>query len=136
HPARGRARLLYSGLAGGCGALGTRRDRTPAPTRDGGLMRRALLLACAAPALMAAGDGTFSDPWRFRATDGATLYRDVCQECHMPDGQGAAGAARYPSLAHDPRLESADYAIALVLRGSGAMPPFARQLTDRQIAGI
>jgi len=99
-------------------------------------MRRALLLACAAPALMAAGDGTFSDPWRFRATDGATLYRDVCQECHMPDGQGAAGAARYPSLAHDPRLESADYAIALVLRGSGAMPPFARQLTDRQIAGI
>ncbi len=99
-------------------------------------MRRALLLACAAPALMAAGDGTFSDPWRFRATDGATLYRDVCQECHMPEGQGAAGAGYYPALAHDPRLESADYAIALVLHGSGAMPSFARQLTDQQIADV
>jgi mono/diheme cytochrome c family protein len=99
-------------------------------------MRRAFLLLCATPTLMAASDGTFTDPWRFHATDAATLYRDVCQECHMAHGQGAIGAGRYPALAQNHKLGSIDFAISMVLRGGGAMPAFAHQLTDQQIADV
>lgn len=100
-------------------------------------MRRALLLALVLAAPQArAQDATFANPTRFLAHDGGTLYRDVCQGCHMPDGRGAAGAGRYPALAGDPRLDPPDFPIAIVLHGEGAMPPFGRMLDDRQIAAV
>ncbi len=54
----------------------------------------------------------------------------------MPDGRGASGAGAYPALAGNERLAAAGYPIALVLRGGGGMPPFARTLSDAQVAAV
>ena len=101
-------------------------------------MRRAWLIA---GLLVGAGaahaqDATFSDPRRFLAQDGGSIYRDVCQGCHMPDGRGAEGAGRYPALAGDARLDPPAFPIVLVLRGAGAMPGFGQAMTDAQIAAV
>lgn len=42
-------------------------------------------------------------------TDGASLYANVCQGCHMGDGRGAVGAAAYPALAGNADLQSKEY---------------------------
>jgi mono/diheme cytochrome c family protein len=100
-------------------------------------MRRALLLAALlVPATAVAEDGRFASPSHFVPRDGATLYADICQGCHMPDARGAAGAGRYPALAGDARLDPPDYPVFIVLHGHGAMPGFARLLDDEQIAAI
>ena len=44
--------------------------------------------------------------------------------------------ARYPSLAKNPKLETGDYAIYVVLHGQKAMPPFGRLMTDEQVAAV
>jgi mono/diheme cytochrome c family protein len=54
----------------------------------------------------------------------------------MPNGQGAAGAGRYPALARNPKLEAAGYPITTVLRGFNGMPTFAERLTDAQVARV
>ena len=79
---------------------------------------------------------TFGNPYRFTEQGGEAIYRAVCAGCHMPDGRGAAGAGAYPSLADDPRLAGFEYPVALVLKGQGAMPPFARSLTDEQVVAV
>jgi mono/diheme cytochrome c family protein len=101
-------------------------------------MRRALLGVplLLAPLAAHGEDERFASATHFAARDGATLYADICQGCHMPDARGAAGAGRYPALAGDARLDPPDYAIATVLRGHGGMPGFARSLDDGQIAAI
>ena len=81
-------------------------------------------------------DGAFSNPTRFIPMEGEVLYRTSCQACHMPDGQGAEGAGRYPSLAKNNRLRPARYSIAIVLNGSRAMPPFGHQLDAAQVAAV
>ena len=91
--------------------------------------------AVRAQAVAPAG-GVFGSPFRFTETNGASIYQSVCAGCHMADGRGAVGAGVYPALAHDPRLEVAPYPIALVLHGQRAMPPFARYLSDQQIADV
>lgn len=98
-----------------------------------------LAAALALAALSAAAqspDGTFSSPFRFLPRDGEVLYRSICQGCHMPNGEGAAGAGRYPSLARDAKLETAGYPVALVVNGQRAMPPFGRLLDDEQVAAV
>lgn len=85
-----------------------------------------VLLALAAPVV--AKPGT-PDP-------GAKVYEEVCQACHMTNARGAEGAGRITGLAGDPNLESADYPIAVVTGGKGAMPWFRGQLTDEQIADV
>lgn len=75
-------------------------------------------------------------PAAAQPADGAAVYRAACQVCHMPDGRGAVGAAAYPALAENARLESAPYAITLVLRGQRAMPGVGRFLTDAQVAAV
>ena len=97
----------------------------------------ALLAAAVAMAAHAAdSDGRFGDPMHFTEADGAAVYGAVCAGCHMPNGRGAQGAGVYPSLAQDPRLAASGYPIGLVLRGRNAMPPFARTLSDAQIAAV
>lgn len=71
-----------------------------------------------------------------QARDGEGVYRVVCQGCHMPDGRGATGAAAYPALAGNPRLEAADYPLTLVLRGRRAMPAVGAFLDDEQVAAV
>ena len=56
---------------------------------------------------------------------GAGSLAQSCQGCHMPEGQGAAGAGEYPALAKNPRLEASGYLAYIVVNGSRAMPPFA-----------
>jgi mono/diheme cytochrome c family protein len=72
----------------------------------------------------------------FDEKDGESLYRNICQGCHMPDGQGASGAGRYPALAGNPRLAAKAYPVFMVTHGQRAMPGFGEQLDDAQIAEV
>ncbi|MBB2164425.1 cytochrome c [Gluconacetobacter sp. 1b LMG 1731] len=68
---------------------------------------------------------------------GADVYQHVCQSCHMPDAKGAEGAgARFPALAGNAKLASADYPVYVVLNGFGGMPWFSGMLTDQQVADV
>ena len=80
--------------------------------------------------------GLFGNPFRFTEPTGESVYQGVCTGCHMPQGQGATGAASYPPLAQNARLAVAAYPILRVLRGQGAMPGFAGTLTNQQIADV
>jgi mono/diheme cytochrome c family protein len=96
----------------------------------------AAVLAVAAPAALAqtSGGPTFGSRTHFTEQGGAAIYASVCAACHMPNGLGASGAGRYPSLARDASLATAAYPIDVVVQGQKAMPSFAATLTDQQIA--
>lgn len=100
-------------------------------------MRPFVPLALAA-ALVASGAAIaqFADPAHFQQQDGAALYRDICQGCHMPNGKGAAGAGAYPALAANAKLATAGYPVLVVMNGQKAMPGFARMLSDAQVAAV
>ncbi len=107
------------------------------------LARAALSLALpAALALLGAGaqadnaNGGISDGYRFGEQDGASLYRAVCQSCHMPAGQGAQGAGMYPALARNPRVAASRYVASNVLHGRRGMPAFKNALSDEQVAQV
>jgi mono/diheme cytochrome c family protein len=68
--------------------------------------------------------------------DGASLYRAICQGCHMPNGQGAKGAGIYPALAKNPRLAASGYLVYNVLQGRRGMPGFGQFLSDAQVAAV
>jgi cytochrome c553 len=76
----------------------------------------------------------FFSPFPFQG--GEEIYKGVCQGCHMPDAKGATGAGAYPALAKNENLETAAYPIGIVLKGQKAMPFFAMQLDDQQIADV
>ncbi len=78
----------------------------------------------------------FGSSGKYVHQDGATLYRAICQACHMPDARGAKGAGEYPALAANPKLAAAVYPATRVLQGWGNMPSFARNLDDNQIAAV
>jgi mono/diheme cytochrome c family protein len=100
----------------------------------------AFVAAAALPMRAEADSATTQDLSRgyakFGEQAGQALYANVCQGCHMPDGKGAAGAGRYPSLAGDPKLEQAGYPLALVVHGQGAMPPVGQMMDDAQVAAV
>lgn len=76
-------------------------------------------------------------PSRFTQQGGETLYRSICQACHMAEGQGArSGAGMFPALAGNPRLAAAAYPALVVMNGLHGMPPFGHQLSDGQIAEV
>jgi mono/diheme cytochrome c family protein len=77
-----------------------------------------------------------SKPGKFVHSDGATLYRSICQGCHMQDARGAKGAGEYPSLANNAKLASATFPTARVLNGWRGMPRFADMLSNEQIADV
>jgi mono/diheme cytochrome c family protein len=79
---------------------------------------------------------TFGDPHAFTEQSGEAIYHSICAGCHMPDGNGATGAGIYPSLNANERLGGSTYLIHLALKGQKAMPPFARTLTDAQVAAV
>jgi mono/diheme cytochrome c family protein len=78
----------------------------------------------------------FSPGPQFAGTSGEELFATVCQSCHMPDGRGAAGAGAYPPLAGDPNLATSGYAVAVVVNGQRAMPPFGAMMSDEQVAAV
>jgi mono/diheme cytochrome c family protein len=114
---------------------------TPIERRLGYLALAASILSGPSSAAAQVSGGSFDDPDRFRQQEGEVIYRTVCQACHMPAGQGAAGAGRYPALANNERLASAGYVVSVVANGLKAMPAFASKLApsgclfdDAQIA--
>jgi mono/diheme cytochrome c family protein len=91
----------------------------------------------AGPAPKAKGPANFAgffSPFPFEG--GEAIYKGVCQGCHMPDAKGAVGAGAYPALAKNENLETAAYPVSIVLKGQKAMPFFAMQLDDQQIADV
>ena len=54
----------------------------------------------------------------------------------MGRGEGATGAGRYPALAKNQSLAASGYVLNVVLNGQKAMPPFARMMSDDQVAAI
>jgi len=77
-----------------------------------------------------------SPTWRFSEQTGEALYVNVCQACHMSGGEGAVGAGHYPPLAKNEKLSSGGYVLYVVLNGQKAMPPFARMMSDDQVAAV
>lgn len=93
----------------------------------------------AAPASPAFADSAGAMPARadkVTQQSGRDIYANVCQACHMPNGTGAMGAGRYPSLVNNENLASAGYPIYIVLHGQNAMPPFGEMMSDQQIAAV
>jgi mono/diheme cytochrome c family protein len=81
------------------------------------------------------------------AANGAAVYSQICQGCHMPEAQGAVGAGHYPKLAGDPALASWEYVATTVLGGRNGMPSFgvrargepvfgAATLSDQEVADV
>ncbi len=102
-----------------------------------------LLLAClptAAQTPESAPEGLLG------TTDGAQVYRQICQGCHMPDGRGAVGAGRYPGFVDNPAIASSRYMAVTILAGRRNMPAFAPResgtwfqrtwLSDEQVANV
>jgi len=82
-------------------------------------------------------NSALNGPSHVVVTDGEGIYRSLCQECHMPNGQGGSqGAAGYPALAKNPKLEAAGYPVTMVLFGHKAMPGFAGAMSDQQIVAV
>ena len=103
-----------------------------------------LALALCAPAVVSADEepppfsppGSFTDLGHFAHQDGATLFRAICQGCHMPDAKGAVGAGYYPALAGNQKLASATYPALVVLKGRHGMPAFGDHLSDAQVVEV
>ncbi len=61
---------------------------------------------------------------KLTTTNGAEIYQHICQGCHMPDGQGAAGAGRYPALGKNTDMKSPTFMALTILGGRSNMPAF------------
>lgn len=95
-----------------------------------------LLASLASTSLAQEETHAFSSGFRFVEMSGEELFLGVCQGCHMGDAAGASGAGSYPSLAGNRNLETAAYAVDLVLHGRRAMPPFGDMMSDDQVAAV
>lgn len=80
--------------------------------------------------------GIFSPGRTFSEQSGESLFANICQGCHMRDGRGATGAGSFPSLVEDSNLNSAGYAIHVVVNGQRAMPPIGSAMSDAQTAAV
>jgi mono/diheme cytochrome c family protein len=98
-----------------------------------------MLSALALPAVASAQEAPapmLSPASTFAETDGAALFANVCQACHMPAAQGAIGAGHYPALAKNPNLETGAYPVYVVVHGLKGMPPVGRMMNDDQVAAV
>jgi len=102
---------------------------TRLPMRRLGL---ALLIAAFATAA-SADDNSVTSAAGLGKVGGAEIYAHICQGCHMPGAQGAAGAGHYPKLAGDPALVSWQYVALTVLHGKNGMPAFGQQPTGEAL---
>jgi mono/diheme cytochrome c family protein len=105
-----------------------------------------LATAAAGPPAQAVSTGLFTGA-SSNSVSGGEIYQQICQGCHMPNGQGASGAGSYPALAGDPALVSSHYMALTVLQGRRNMPAFGVKhrgglfyspptLTNEQVAAV
>jgi mono/diheme cytochrome c family protein len=113
--ARIRALTALAILAASSGFIGAALAKDDSPTPAGGIFSRG-------PA--------------FSEQSGESLFANICQGCHMQDGKGATGAGSFPSLVDDRNLQSAGYAVHVVVNGLRAMPPIGSALSDAQNAAV
>ncbi|MEB0205162.1 cytochrome c [Pseudomonas sp. CCC3.1] len=92
------------------------------------LLSSATVFAADAPILSTSG--------KFDEATGEALFNQVCQGCHMADGQGSHGAGAYPALAANPKLGAKVYPVYMVSSGQGGMPGFQKYMDDQQIASV
>ena len=116
-------------------------------SRVGQSCAAALLLALGAVGFAADTTSTETRP-EVMTSGGEEVYSQICQGCHMPEGQGAVGAGHYPKLAGDPALASWQYVAMTVLSGRNGMPSFgepahrdpgafgAVHLSDQKVAEV
>lgn len=103
----------------------------------GARLALALLAGLTAGSALAQSSGhTFSKGFTFQERTGEEIFQNVCQGCHMPQGQGAVGAGAYPALANNPKLASKIYPAYMVVHGNKAMPSFASGFDDEQVAAV
>ena len=87
------------------------------------------------------------DPATSSAGDGRQIFEQICQGCHMQNGQGAIGAGRFPALANNRSLASRQYMALTILMGRRNMPAFGAKhaigfggppatLSEEQIASV
>ena len=87
------------------------------------------------------------DPATLSTTDGRQIFEQICQGCHMQNGQGAVGAGQFPALAHNRNLASRQYMALTILVGRRNMPAFSAKhaigfggppatLSEEQIAAV
>ena len=85
-------------------------------------------LALAAIALVdtpaRAGSTGILDAAILSTTDGRQIFEQICQGCHMPNGQGAVGAGHFPALANNRTLASRQHVAVTILMGRRNMPAF------------
>lgn len=83
------------------------------------------------------GDEVFTVSNSFFGKDGATLYRENCQSCHMPKGEGVnTGAGMFPALADNPSVSFPAFTANIVMNGLRGMPAFSSDMSDEQIAAV
>jgi mono/diheme cytochrome c family protein len=115
-----------------------RRRQRVAATLPGALW--CLALCCGAALAQSAAPPssgpTLSSGTKFMQMTGEDLFASICQGCHMSDGNGAAGAAAYPSIANNKKLEASGYPVYVVVNGQRAMPPFGAMLSDDQVSAV
>jgi mono/diheme cytochrome c family protein len=100
-------------------------------------MRLALAIVFGLAAAAASAETpVLSRGWTFDEQGGAALFANVCAACHQADGRGAVGAGTYPKLAGDPALASTDFVLSVVIGGLHAMPAFASEMSDAQVADV
>lgn len=95
----------------------------------------AALALMAGPAL-AQDAAMFASASKLTQQGGEAIFKAICAGCHMPEGQGAIGAGKYPALAGNENLESAGYPIYVIIHGQKAMPALGGVLDDQQIADV
>ena len=79
----------------------------------------------------------FSVSNAFFSKDGETIYRQSCQSCHMPKGEGAnQGVGMYPALANNANMTMPEYTANIVMNGLRGMPAFSSDMDDEQIAAV
>jgi mono/diheme cytochrome c family protein len=127
------ARKLYLAAAGGLGA--------------GVVFSLALAAVALVDTPARAGSAGIFDPATLSTTDGRQIFEQICQGCHMPNGQGAVGAGHFPALANNRTLASRQYMALTILMGRRNMPAFGAKhaigfgappatLSEDQIAAV
>jgi mono/diheme cytochrome c family protein len=102
--------------------------------------------AAGGPPAQAVSTGLFTGA-SSNSVSGSDIYQQICQGCHMQNGQGASGAGSYPALAGDLALVSSQYMALTVLQGRRNMPAFGVKhrgglfyspptLSNEQVAGV